>query len=312
MNILLDSIQLSSLQPRHLTVSIARFDQQYPLASGNKFYKLTPHFALAKQKGISKLVSFGGAFSNHIHALALFAKEQGFQTVGIIRGEAEYADNPTLQDAQKAGMQFHFIKREEYRRRYDEDYLENLQQQYPDAMIIPEGGSSQLAISGCAKMAQEINQINRFDVLCVACGTGATFAGLIRGMSTKQTAIGYAALKDKSLAQRVDAFLDNEKLAQQKNYRIEQADFGGFAKLDKPLLSFIFDWLEQTGILLDPIYTSKMCMRLVQQIEAGEFVDSVSICLIHTGGLQGWRGMKRRVIQLAGKKKWQQLESLLD
>ncbi len=312
MAIHLDLIDLSLLQQKNIRLSVARLDQQHPLASGNKFYKLNPYFELAKQKGISKLVSFGGAFSNHIHALALFAKEQGFQTVGIIRGEAEYADNPTLQDVQKAGMLLHFINREEYRLRNNPDYLQKLQHRFPDAMIIPEGGSSQLAIAGCAKLAKEINQVKPFDVICVACGTGATFAGLISGLSINQTAIGFAALKDETLAQRIAHFLDQETTVKHNNYHIEKADFGGFAKLDKPLLSFIFDWLEQTGILLDPIYTSKMCMRLLQQIEAGEFVDSASICLIHTGGLQGWRGMKRRVIQLAGKKKWQQLESLLD
>ena len=297
---------------KSITLSMARLDTQHPLASGNKFYKLKPHFEFAKQQGITQLISFGGAYSNHIHALALFAKQQGLQTVGIIRGEAEYADNPTLQDVQKAGMQLHFVNREEYRLRFDKDYLENLQQHYPDALIIPEGGSSQLAIAGCAKLAQEINQIDEFDVLCVACGTGATFAGLINGISTKQTAMGYAALKDKTLSQRVETFLSNDNIAQKNNYRIEKADFGGFAKLDKSLLEFVFDWLEQTGILLDPIYTSKMCMRLVQQIEAGEFKDNSSICIIHSGGLQGWRGMQQRVTHLMGNKKWQQLSRLLN
>jgi len=308
-----DTLFESQLQAnKQIKLSMARIDMLHPLASGNKYYKLLPHFEFAKQKGISKLVSFGGAYSNHIHALALFARQQGFQTVGIIRGEAEYADNPTLQDVQKAGMPLYFVNREEYRRRYDRDYLENLQKHYPDALIIPEGGSSQLAISGCAKMAKEINQINAFDVLCVACGTGATFAGLISGMSEKQTAIGYAALKDKTLSQRVENFLCRENIVQRKSYHIEKADFGGFAKLDKPLLEFVFDWLEQTGTLLDPIYTSKMCMCLMQQIEAGEFTDGSSICIIHSGGLQGWRGMQKRVTQLMGKKKWQQLNSLLD
>jgi len=300
------------LQQKNIRLSVARLDQQHPLASGNKFYKLNPHFELAKQKGISKLVSFGGAYSNHLHALALFAKQQGFQTVGIIRGEAEYADNPTLQDVQKAGMQLHFVNREEYRLRNDPDYLDKLQERYPDAMMIPEGGSSQLAIAGCAKLAKEINQVKPFDVICVACGTGATFAGLISGLSVNQTVIGFAALKDETLAQRIAHFLDQETSVKHNNYHVEKADFGGFATLGKPLLEFVFDWLDQTGILLDPIYTSKMCLRLVQLIEAGELGQGSSICLIHTGGLQGWRGMKGRVIHLMGKKKWQRLESLLD
>ncbi len=296
---------------QNISLSIARADLVHPLASGNKYYKLLPHFEFARKHDIKQLLSFGGAYSNHLHALALFGRQQGFNTLGIVRGEAEYAANPTLQDAQNAGMQLHFVHREEYRRRNDADYLEHLQQRYPEAMIIPEGGSSQLAIAGCAKLAKEINQSNEFDVLCLACGTGATFAGLISGMSSRQTAIAYAALKDKTLPQRVQQFLDNEN-TRNKNYHIQQADFGGFAKVNKPLIEFVFDWLQQTGILLDPVYTSKLCMRLMQQIEAGEFAAGTKICIIHSGGLQGWRGMQQRVTHLMGNKKWLQLNNLLD
>ena len=306
-----NSPDLLSGSYKPVKLSMACLDKQHPLASGNKFYKLKPHFEFAKQQGITQLISFGGAYSNHIHALALFAKEQGFKTIGIIRGEVEYADNPTLQDVQQAGMQLQFVSREEYRLRHNQDYLDTLQQRYPDALIIPEGGSSQLAIKGCAQIVDEINQANTFDVLCTASGTGATFAGLVTGLADKQRAIAYVALKDTSLPQRVEQFLQHDKANLKKQYQIEAADFGGFAKLDKALLEFVFDWLEQTGILLDPIYTSKMCMRLVQQIEAGEFAEGTSICIIHSGGLQGWRGMQQRVIQLMGKKKWHQLGSLL-
>jgi len=294
-----------------ITLSIARADLVHPLASGNKIYKLMPNIEYAKANGYTELLSFGGAFSNHIHALALMANQHGLKCIGIIRGESDYATNPTLQDAQNAGMKLVFVTRKDYKRRNDADYLSELQAQFPKALIIPEGGSSQLAIGGCVKLAEEINEIQKCDALTVACGTGATVAGLVCGASKNQSVIGYPVLHDESLAGRVENFIKNEKRDIASNYKIEAADFGGYAKLDKSLLDFVFDWLDQTGILLDPIYTSKMCRQLMKQIEAGEFESGTSICMIHSGGLQGWRGMERRVRDLSGDVAWKRVEAYL-
>lgn len=293
-----------------ITLNIARADLLHPLASGNKFYKLAPNLEYAKQQGFKRLLSFGGAFSNHIHALALTAQAHGFSSIGIIRGEAEYARNPTLQDAQSAGMQLQFVSRDDYRRRNNADYLKVLQDQFPEALIIPEGGSNQLAIQGCKQLANEINAKHEADIITVACGTGATLAGIVCGLNNEQTAIGYAVLKDKSLQKRVDDFIKKED-CHHDLYHIELADFGGYAKMDKALLNFIFEWLEQTGILLDPIYTGKMCMRLMQKIASGEFKEGTSITLLHSGGLQGWRGMKSQFVKLLGEEKWGKLENYL-
>ncbi|MCF6189718.1 MAG: pyridoxal-phosphate dependent enzyme [Cocleimonas sp.] len=296
-----------------VSLSVARADLIHPLVSGNKIYKLLPNIKYAKANGYNELLSFGGAFSNHIHALAHMANQHSLKSIGIIRGEKEYATNPTLQDARKAGMHLEFVTRENYQRRNEVDYLAELQQRYPKALIVPEGGSSQQAITGCAQLAQHINndEAQAFDTLTVACGTGATLAGLVCGAPQQQSLIGYAVLRDESLVGRVEDFINNEKGTIFSSYTIEAADFGGYAKFDKPLLDFILEWLEQTGILLDPIYTSKMCMRLMQQIEAGEFEAGTSICMIHSGGLQGWRGMKNRVIKLAGDNPWEKIETVL-
>jgi 1-aminocyclopropane-1-carboxylate deaminase len=231
------------------------------------------------------------------------AKEQGLKSIGIIRGEKEYANNPTLKDATDTGMQLEFITRKDYKSRNDPIYLAKIQQQYPNAFIIPEGGSSQLAVGGCSQLAKDIDAIQKGDILAVPCGTGATLAGLICGNSHYKQIHGYAVLLDDSLEARVQRFIEKEK-ASTTDYKIYKADFGGYAKISKELLDFIFNWLEQTGILLDPIYTSKMCMYLVQQIKAGEFQAGSTITIIHTGGLQGWRGMEKRVTQLAGIDKW--------
>lgn len=300
-------------QQAGITLFIARADKLHPLASGNKFYKLQPNFEFAKQQGINHLISFGGAYSNHIHALALSAQKYNFKSTGFIRGEEASFVIPsqTLEDARAAGMKLQFVNRAEYRRRNDQEYLDQIQQLYPDALIIPEGGSSQLAIGGCKQLADEINAIHQADILVSACGTGATFAGLVCGLVENQQAIGYSVLRDESMQERIRALIQKEQSETINNWMLEQADFGGYAKLDRTLLDFIFDWLDQTGILLDPVYTSKMCMRLMQQIEAGEFESGTSICMLHSGGLQGWRGMENKVTKIAGKQGWDRISDHL-
>lgn len=300
----IEQVSFPAIDKAEIELSIARLDLIHPLASGNKFYKLKPNLNYARQHGYTCLLSFGGAFSNHIHAFALYAGQQGFKTIGIIRGEPQYATNPTLQDAQQAGMRLKFVNRKEYKRRHDKDYLEQLQQAYPDALIIPEGGSSQLAVSSCREIMHQINEINGFDIVAAACGTGATFAGLACGLSEKQTALAYAALRDESLAARIKGFIDNTAPTTQGNYKLVQADFGGFAKFNQDVLDFILLFLEHTGILLDPIYTGKMMFRFMQQVESGEFKKGAKVCMVHSGGLQGWRGMKDQVIKLGGKQSW--------
>lgn len=303
---------------------MARIDQLHPLASGNKYYKLKPHLDYAKDNNIKCLLSFGGAFSNHLHALALSAQQAGFDSIGIIRGEAQYANNPTLSAAKKAGMELLFVNREEYRKRADKAYLRVLQKTYPNCLIIPEGGSTDLAVQGCVNLANEINcsasatsatasttataeQTHR-DVLAVAAGSGTTAAGLICGAPAGQSVRVYSALKDASLAERIKGLI---KPCWQKTYQIHQADYGGFAKIDRPLLEFVWEWYENCGVLLDPIYTSKLSMCLMDQIKAGVFTPGTRICIVHTGGLQGWLGMEQRVIKLMGDAYWQKLQSVL-
>lgn len=325
----IQEIHLNRLQSFGVELKIARADQIHSLASGNKIYKLKPIIEYAKINNIKQILSFGGAYSNHIHAFALLAQKYNIESVAIIRGEAKYAENPTLSDAQKVGMSLEFVSRAEYKLRNDEHYLAQLQLRYPDALIVPEGGSSQLAIGGCAQMARDINGYHNFesndfesglcesdipesDILTVASGTGATAAGLVCGLSGNQKLIAYSVLKDESLKSRIDAFINTEKGPNVGQYIIQNADFGGYAKFDKPLLDFILSWLEQTDILLDPIYTSKMCRRVIQQIEAGEFEKGRSITLIHSGGLQGWRGMQQRVESLGGSEAWDQIGMYLE
>ena len=203
------------------------------------------------------------------------------------------------------------LTRKEYKLRNNESYLDELQQRYPQALIIPEGGSSQLAISSCAELAKDINEKHTSDILTIASGTGASFAGLVCGLEESQQAISYAVLKDYSLDERIASFIRVENI-KPNSYSIEQASYGGYAKFDDFHLTFIFDWLDQTGILLDPIYTSKMGRRLVEQIAAGHFEKDTSITMVHSGGLQGWLGMREKVIKIADKSSWSRIQSYLE
>ncbi|MCK5918453.1 MAG: pyridoxal-phosphate dependent enzyme [Cocleimonas sp.] len=298
-----------------ISVAMARVDTVHPLASGNKLYKLLPNIDYALQNNYQQILSFGGAFSNHIHALALYAQSVGLQSIAIIRGEKEYANNSTLSTATAAGMRLVFVDRATYKRRYDKDYLQQLQQQYPEALIIPEGGSSELALQGCTELMRQINKscLQRDDsipdTVAVACGTGMTFSGLMNGAQPDQTVQGYLVVKDHSVAKRVDDLLANH--SQHQPYKMHYADLGGYAKFKAPLLEFILEFLQQTNILLDPIYTSKMCYCIMQQIEAGQFKVGSKLVIVHSGGLQAWYGMKRKVVMLAGDYAWQKIEGYL-
>lgn len=315
LNLPIQKITIDSIKVLDIELKIVRADQIHALASGNKIYKLSPILDYVKLHDIKQILSFGGAYSNHIHALSLLAKQREIESIGLIRGEAEYAKNPTLRDAQQAGMHLEFINREEYKQRNDYQYLKKIQNRYPDALIIPEGGSSQLAIKGCAQMARDINYAQmdqQSDILAIASGTGTTAAGLAFGLAAHQQLYVYSVLKDKTLNTRINSLINAEQDdTNQSRYVIHQADYGGYAKLDKVLLDFILSFLEQTGILLDPIYTSKMCCKVIQQIEAGEYRSGQSIALIHSGGLQGWRGMQKRVQAMAGINAWGKISSYL-
>lgn len=311
----IENIQLSQLLESGVQLSIARADLIHPLASGNKWYKLKPQIEAVKQHKNRQIVSFGGAFSNHIHALALMGKKYQIETIGIIRGEDSSAHNPTLKDAQSADMKLEFVSRSEYRMRNDPEYLSALQTRFPDALIISEGGSNDVAVKGCRQLARDINNQIETDIIAVACGTGSTLAGIACGLNNYQKAIGYAVLKDVSLSAKVknliDSYTDIYSIQNMPNYEISQAVFGGYANTNADLFQFILSFLERTGILLEPIYTGKLCYQLLQDIEAGKFNKGTHITMVHSGGLQGWRGMKKRAIKASSEQAWEKIERKL-
>lgn len=259
----------------------------HPSVSGNKYRKLKYNIQAVLDNNFQGILTFGGAFSNHIAATAAVGQDLNIPTVGIIRGEelARGVDsNPTLLYAKACGMHLEFISRAAYRQKTEDSFLHSLQKKYPKFYIIPEGGTNALAIDGCREILTETDY--EFDVICCAVGTGGTISGLINSSLPHQKIIGFPALKG--------AFLREDicKFAQQSNWELcHEYHFGGYAKVNLELIQFINKFKQEFELPLDPIYTGKMMFGIFDLIQNGFFSKSEKILAIHTGGLQGIEGM---------------------
>jgi 1-aminocyclopropane-1-carboxylate deaminase len=270
---------------------IKREDLIHPFVSGNKFRKLKYNLAEANKEKQDTLLTFGGAFSNHIAAVAAAGKLYGFKTIGIIRGEElihKIDNNSTLQFAKKNGMQFKFVTRESYRDKTKLRFLAQLTQEFGRFYTIPEGGTNELAVKGCAEMISEAEK--DFDTICCAVGSGGTIAGICHGAFSHQKIIGFPALKGDFLQEEIKQYVskDNWEL-------ITKYHFGGYGKVTDELIQFINTFKQQTGIPLDPIYTGKMLFGIIDLIKNGHFAKQNRILAIHSGGLQGIEGMNQRL-----------------
>ena len=270
-----------------LELYIKRDDLIHSEISGNKYRKLKYNIIEAQKLGFETLLTFGGAFSNHIAATASVGKEFGFKTIGIIRGEELYDKveaNPTLKFAKTCGMQFKFVSRSDYREKTTESFINNLKGEFGEFYHVPEGGTNTLAIRGCEEILSETDK--EFDFICSSVGTGGTISGLINCSKPSQQVLGFPALKGD--------FLKNEivKFAHQSNWQlVTNYHFDGYAKVAKELIDFINKFKEDTNIPLDPVYTGKMMFGIFDLIDKGFFPIGSKILAIHTGGLQGIEGM---------------------
>ena len=278
----------------NLIVSVKRDDNIHPIISGNKWRKLKFNLRFAKENNYTGIISFGGSFSNHIHALAFACQQQGLKSLGIIRGESDYASNYTLTMAQQWGMTLNFVDRKTYRLREDTDYLENLQQKYPDYLLVPEGGSNKLALAGVGEIITELNQQCEFDTLLTPVGSGGTLAGLIQADNNQHQLLGISVLKqDGYLTEQVNLLLSEEQHFY--NWQILSAFHrGGYAKFSKEDEQRIVSFNLQTGFVFEPVYSGKMLLAFLDLIEQGYFSKGQRIVLLHTGGLQGIGGMLER------------------
>lgn len=267
---------------KDVSVTLRRLDLVHPQISGNKFFKLKYNFLEAQRQGYQHILSFGGAYSNHIVATAFAAQHFGFKSVGIIRGEelAHRPLNPTLATAQQFGMQLHFVSRKDYRRKQQPEFLTELQQQFPDHYVIPEGGTNALAIQGCQEILKEHD--TQFDVICCAAGTGGTITGLIEASQAHQQVLGFSALKGSFLKDEV------ARLTSKTNWNIlDDYCCGGYAKTSLELMQFIQEFESRFSIPLEQVYTAKMLMGILDLIEKNYFPTGSRLLVIHSGGLQG-------------------------
>lgn len=276
-----------------MEVYIKREDLLHPFVSGNKLRKLKYNLLQAQKEKHHALLTFGGAYSNHIAATAYAAKAFGLKSIGVIRGEelsTKISTNPTLSFAQENGMSLSFVSREEYRKKVEESFIAQLKEKFSDFYLVPEGGTNDLAIKGCEEILG--TEERKFDYICTAVGTGGTISGIINSAMPQQCVLGFPALKEFFLTDEIKKFTtkDNWKL-------IADYHFGGYAKINQELIVFINRFYKQSGIPLDPIYTAKMCYGIADLIQKGYFEKGSKILLIHTGGLQGIEGMNQKLQQ---------------
>jgi len=277
--------------PNSISMHIKREDLIHPFVSGNKFRKLKYNLLQAKAENQETLLTFGGAFSNHIAAVAFAGNEKGFKTIGIIRGDelaSKVSENPTLLFAQNCGMQLEFISREDYRLKSEVSFLENLKQKFGGFYHIPEGGTNDLAIKGCEEILT--SEDADFDYICCSVGTGGTISGIINSVLPHQKVLGFPALKGDFLKEEIRNFVQNDNWELLTDYH-----FGGYAKVNAELTVFINHFYLENQIPLDPIYTGKMVFGVIDLIKKNYFPAKSKILLIHTGGIQGIQGMNMKL-----------------
>lgn len=281
------------LDQHKVEIDIKRDDLIHAEISGNKWRKLKHNLIAAKENNFKTLLTFGGAYSNHIHATAAAGKYFSFKTIGIIRGEEYSPLNDTLQDAKDWGMQLEYINREHYKNKTNENFIERLKSKFDNFYLLPEGGKNLLAIRGCEEIIQETN--NDYDFICAACGTGTTMAGLIAAANKDSHVLGFSVLKNASfLTHDISQLLKEYDKTRRHNWSVNlDYDFGGYAKSNHTLTNFIYAFEKQFDIPLEPVYTGKLFFGLFDLIQQGFFKPGARILAIHTGGLQGLRGFKK-------------------
>ncbi|MFL9593236.1 1-aminocyclopropane-1-carboxylate deaminase/D-cysteine desulfhydrase [Aeromonas schubertii] len=270
-------------------VWVKRDDLLDPLISGNKWRKLKYHLIHARAQGLSTLLSFGGAYSNHLHALAAAGRRFGFATRALVRGEPQAADNATLRQCREWGMTLTFVDRQTYRLRHDPEWLGRLAE--PDTLLIPEGGSSPLALAGVAELVGEVPFSP--DLWVLPCASGGTTAGLLSGRGSGEQVLAIAVLKGDFLPAEICRLWP--AAAESAGWSVTQAHHqGGYARFSPELWHWVEAFSAHTGLPLEPIYSGKGMHGLCRELEAGAIPRGSRIVFIHTGGLQGLAGLREQ------------------
>jgi len=281
-------ISLPVLEEKEVRLFIKRIDQVHPFVSGNKWFKLKYNLLEAKQQGYNTLLTFGGAYSNHIAATAFAAQEKGLISIGIIRGEEHLPLNPTLRFAIENGMKLHYVSRSYYRQKTSANFLEKLNIQFGNFYLIPEGGSNELAIMGATEI---LDSNDTQDYICCAVGTGGTMAGIINASNDKQTVIGFPAIKG---FKQLKKYVINRTNSTNGIF-INDYVGNGYAKINNDLVEFINEFNVLHSIPLDAIYNGKMFMGILDLVAKDYFLKGSKILAVHTGGLQANKGLNERL-----------------
>ena len=288
----IQQIHFSDISDKEISLFIKREDELHPFISGNKYRKLKYNLEEALNQKNETLITFGGAYSNHIAAMAAAGFEHNFKTIGVIRGdelannlEEVIQKNATLKFASEHNMKFEFVSRSEYRTKTSVTFIRKLKEKFGDFYLIPEGGTNNLAVKGCEEILNEEDV--KYDIVCLAVGTGGTISGIINSSKNHQKVMGFPALKGDFLQHEI-----NKYILKKENWCLNtEYNFGGYAKITEELITFINKFKNETNIPIDPVYTGKMMFGIVDLVKKNYFKKGTKILVIHTGGLQGIEGM---------------------
>ena len=288
----IQQIHFSDISDKEISLFIKREDELHPFISGNKYRKLKYNLEEALNRKNETLITFGGAYSNHIAAVAAAGFEHNFKTIGVIRGdelainlEEVIQKNATLKFASEHNMKFEFVSRSEYRTKTSVTFIRKLKEKFGDFYLIPEGGTNNLAVKGCEEILNDEDA--KYDIVCLAVGTGGTISGIINSSKNHQKVMGFPALKGDFLQHEI-----NKYILKKENWSLNtEYNFGGYAKITEELITFINKFKNETNIPIDPVYTGKMMFGIVDLVKKNYFKKGTKILVIHTGGLQGIEGM---------------------
>ncbi|MEP7279156.1 MAG: pyridoxal-phosphate dependent enzyme [Bacteroidota bacterium] len=277
-----DTVPLTESMAGNCTLEVLRLDKIDPVISGNKWFKLKYYLEQALAKGQNSVLSFGGAWSNHIVATAFAARKAGLQSIGIIRGERPADFSPSLQKAAGAGMQLVFVSREAYNQKNDPAFIKQLEDKYHHPCIIPEGGAGEPGIKGATEITRLMKPGHYTHLLC-AVGTGTLLAGLVQGTTRNHQVIGIPVLKgfDNWLPPGI-AETNRQRVKVLTGYHM-----GGYAKKNEQLFEFMNRFYFKTHIPTDFVYTGKLFFSIFDLLKKNYFPAASRLLAIHSGGLQG-------------------------
>ena len=295
-------VQIDTVNFQEFSLNVLRLDLIHPHYGGNKYFKLKYNLQEARNSGLLKILTFGGAHSNHIYSAAALCKEEEIGSIGVIRGEENLIEqSPTLQFALECGMKLHFITREKYKNKTNEYLTEELKQQFGGFYMIPEGGGNYEGVKGCTGILNE--ELKKFDYIFCACGTATTFSGIKISSGPNQKIIGVSVLKgENKLIADANYWMNifgSEKINAGETRVINSTiindyHFGGYAKYSKELIDFKSEFEKTYSIPLDYIYTSKLFFAVFDLIKQNKLDPGSKILIIHSGGLQGNKGFENR------------------